>query len=187
MITFDKNLAELNVIIGAGNQSYDGWVATHQEQLNLKNENDWLDSFKIRKADKFLCEHVWEHLTLEEGEQAAKYVYNALKAGGFARIAVPDANFPDQSYQQLVQVGGPGPSDHPASDHKIVYDFKTLTEVFESAGFKIDILEYCDTHGRFHYHQWDLSTGPIYRSLMSDHRNKVGEIKFTSLIIDAWK
>lgn len=187
MINFDNNLTELNIILGAGDQVYDGWIATHKEQLDLLNEMDWIKSFENRKADRFLCEHVWEHLSLEEGKRAAKYVFNALKLGGFARIAVPDANFPNEEYQKLVQVGGPGPSDHPAADHKIVYDYKTLMDVFSSAGFKVDLLEYCDNQGRFHYHQWELEAGPIYRSLMSDHRNKNGKIMFTSLIIDAWK
>lgn len=85
----------------------------------------------------------------------------------------------------MVQIGGPGPADHPAADHKTVYDHERLSEVLEAAGFEIDLLEYCDRAGRFHYHGWDPASGPIYRSLMLDHRNRDGRLGFVSLIVDA--
>ena len=87
----------------------------------------------------------------------------------------------------MVQVGGPGPHDHPAADHKIVYEYRRFTDVFTRAGFAVDLLEYCDEHGRFHYHQWSPAQGPIYRSLLSDHRNRNRKLGFVSLIIDAHK
>ena len=124
----------MRIIIGAGEQSYPGWQATHKEDLDLTNESHWVERFSIQKADAFLCEHVWEHLTLEEGRAAARYVHRSLREGGFIRVAVPDRFFPDEEYQNTVQVGGPGPSDHPAADHKIVYDYKLLRQVFEDAG-----------------------------------------------------
>ena len=55
------------------------------------------------------------------------------------------------------------------------------------AGFEVDLLEYCDEEGRFHYNQWDAMGGPIYRSLLMDHRNRDGRIGFVSLIVDARK
>ena len=178
----------LKVIIGAGEQSHEGWIATHQEQLDLLRREDWEQSFGQRRVDAFLCEHVWEHLTEEEGRRAAALCYEFLQPGGTLRCAVPDANFPDQEYQRTVQVGGPGPQDHPAVGHKIVYEHRLFTEVFASAGFEVDVLEYCDEQGRFHYNQWSPEDGPIYRSLRSDHRNQNGgRLGFVSLIIDARK
>jgi predicted SAM-dependent methyltransferase len=134
-----------------------------------------------------LCEHVFEHLTEAEGRAAARLCFDFLKPGGLLRVAVPDAYYPDPEYQRVVQIGGPGPADHPAADHKIVYDHARLTDVLASAGFEVDLLEYCDQAGRFHYHQWDLASGPIYRSLMMDHRNRSGRLGFASLIADARK
>lgn len=177
----------LKIIIGAGTQTWEGWIPTHQEQLDLLKRVDWEASFAQRKPDALLCEHVWEHMTEEEGRKAAKICFDFLEPGGFLRVAVPDANFPDEQYQKNAQIGGPGPKDHSAADHKIVYDYKLFVNVFESAGFEVDLLEYCDENGRFHYHQWDLATGPIYRSLMSDHRNKDGKIGFVSIVLDARK
>lgn len=177
----------LKIIIGAGTQSYPGWIATHQEQLDLLRREDWAASFGQRQIDALLSEHVWEHLTEAEGRQAAAICFEFLKPGGTLRCAVPDANFPDAEYQRMAQVGGPGPLDHPAADHKIVYDYVLLADVFRSAGFAVELLEYCDENGRFHYHQWSAADGPIYRSLLSDHRNKDGQIGFVSLIVDARK
>lgn len=86
-----------------------------------------------------------------------------------------------------MQVGGPGPKDHPAADHKIVYDHRAFVALFDGAGFEVDLLEYCDDSGRFHYNGWDVESGPIYRSLLLDRRNREGRLGFVSLILDARK
>ena len=177
----------LRVIIGAGEQRWDGWTPTHRDQIDLINSRTWAAWFGARRADALLCEHVFEHLTEDEGRLAAKTCFDYLKPGGSLRVAVPDANFPDADYQNQVKAGGPGPADHPAADHKLVYDYRRLSRVLESAGFAVDLLEYCDEAGRFHYNQWDPATGPIYRSLMLDHRNRGGRLGFVSLIVDAKK
>jgi predicted SAM-dependent methyltransferase len=179
--------AALKVIIGAGEQSWDGWIATHREQLDLCEPASWRAWFGERRADALLCEHVFEHLTEAEGRAAAATCFAFLKPGGFLRVAVPDANFPDPDYQRMVQAGGPGPADHPAADHKLVYDLGRLTAVLASAGFVVEPLEYCDAAGRFHHRPWDLASGPIYRSLRLDHRNRDGKLGFVSLIVDAVK
>ncbi len=177
----------MRVIIGAGTQRYPGWIATQKEELDLLEPRSFHHFFGSQRADAFLCEHVWEHLTEDEGRRAAALCFEFLKPGGHLRCAVPDANFPDPAYQNMVQVGGPGPKDHPAADHKLVYDYRLLSDVFSRAGFEVEVLESCDETGRFHLHQWSPEDGPIYRSLLSDHRNKAGKIGFVSLIVDAHK
>ena len=179
--------APLHVIIGAGEQRWDGWIATHREELDLCDRATWLAWFGARRADALLCEHVFEHLTEAEARSAAAICFEFLKPGGFLRVAVPDANYPDAEYQNIVKIGGPGPRDHAAADHKIVYDYRLFADVLAGAGFAVDLLEYCNEAGRFTYHQWDVSTGPIYRSLMLDHRNRNGRLGFVSLIADARK
>jgi len=182
-----KEDTPLKIIVGAGSQSWENWIPTQGEDLNLLKEADWEQSFRKRKIDALLCEHVWEHLTIEEALEAAKRCFRYLKPGGFLRCAVPDGFFPDLDYQKVNRIGGPGPSDHPAADHKFVYTYRTFVPIFEAAGFIVDLLEYCDESGRFHYHQWDHTTGPIYRSLLLDHRNREGELGFVSLVLDAQK
>ncbi len=177
----------MRVILGAGKTKYNGWIATQESELNLLSYEDWKELFEIESVDAFLAEHVWEHLTCEEGIIAAKNCFNYLKFGGYIRCAVPDKNFRNQWYQNMVQVGGPGPIDHPAATHKIVYDYKTLIKVFESAGFEVSLLEYCDENGDFHYTYWNDADGKIGRSYRFDTRNSIKKLGMVSLIIDAKK
>lgn len=177
----------LRVIIGAGAQRWPGWVATSREELDLLRPEGWVAVFGARRADAFLCEHVWEHLTEAEGRAAAALCHAYLKPGGRLRCAVPDANFPDADYQRTVRVGGPGPADHPAADHKVVYDYRRFADVFAGAGFAVRLLEYCDEAGRFHAAAWDPADGPIYRSARADHRNRDGTLRSVSLIVDTVK
>lgn len=95
--------------------------------------------------------------------------------------------FRNEWYQNIVKIGGPGPKDHPAASHKIVHNYRTLSSMFEAAGFKVHLLEYCDENGQFHHKEWDPEGGFIYRSYRFDHRNKNEELGFVSLIVDAVK
>lgn len=174
----------LKIVIGAGEQKYDGWISTQKDDLDLTNEEHWIQSFSVLKADRFLCEHVFEHLTLMEGQEAAKWLFNSLRPGGKLRVSVPDLNFPSKEYQVSVQVGGPGPLNHPAADHKIVYDYRLFTSLFKNAGFDVNLLEFCDEKGRFHFNYWHPSDGFLYRTLRFDHRNRDGELGFVSIALD---
>ena len=100
----------MKVIIGAGEQRWDGWIATHREDLDLCDAESWRRWFGARWASALLCEHVFEHLTETEGRAAAAICFAYLEPGGFLRVAVPDAFFPDADYQAMVKPGGPGPT-----------------------------------------------------------------------------
>lgn len=176
------------VVVGAeGYNNNLGWLHTNEEELNLLRREAWLDKFQPNSLSVILAEHVWEHLSYEEGIEAAKICYEFLTGDGYIRCAVPDAFFPDEEYQQGVQVGGPGPLDHPAASHKIVHNYKTITSMFEAAGFQVRLLEYCDENGEFHYNDWNEKKGFIYRSKRFDHRNQDSKLGFVSLIVDAVK
>lgn len=177
----------LRIIVGAGKVKYDGWVSTQESELNLLSIEQWENITKNDDIEAILAEHVWEHLTYEEGLKAAENCYKFLKPGGYIRCAVPDKNFKNQWYQNMIKVGGPGHEEHPASEHKIVYDYKTLVNVFESAGFEVKLLEYCDEQGYFHYRKWDESKGKICRSYRFDTRNSKNNLGMVSIIIDAIK
>ncbi len=177
----------MKVIIGAGKTAYSGWVTTQEDELNLLNASDFERFFSGELADAMLAEHVWEHLTPEEGLIAAKNCFAFLKPGGYIRCAVPDAFFRNERYQSLARVGGPGPKDHPAHTHKTLYSYKTFREAFERAGFVVELLEYCDEDGRFHYQYWNDADGHIGRSYRFDTRNSGDTIGSVSIIIDAKK
>lgn len=179
---------DLKIVIGSGEYNNNpGWLQTQESELNLLKRDDWKEKFFHNTLEAILAEHVWEHLSYEEGKEAAKICFDFLKPGGYIRCAVPDGFFPDQNYQQEIQVGGPGPNDHPAATHKIVHNYKTLIAMFEEAGFDVSLLEYCDENGNFNSHEWDEKQGFIYRSKRFDHRNKTGNLGFVSLIVDAFK
>lgn len=177
----------MKIIIGAGQTRYDGWVATQESDLNLLSISDWNKLFLIDSVDAMLAEHVWEHMTYEDGILAAKNCFRYLKPGGYIRCAVPDKNFQDEWYQDMVKVGGPGPIDHPAVTHKILYDYETLISVFEKAGFEVSLLEYCDKNGDFHFVYWNEYDGKIGRSFRYDTRNSIEKLGMVSIIIDAKK
>jgi predicted SAM-dependent methyltransferase len=177
----------MKVIIGAGKTKIDGWISTQENELDLLDEEKWKIRFTENSISHLLAEHVWEHLTIEEGIQAAKICFRYLKYGGLLRIAVPDGYFKNDWYQNLIQVNGPGPKDHPAASHKVVYNYETAIEVFEKAGFVVELLEYCDSKGVFHYRYWNENDGIIGRSYRFDTRNKVDNIKMVSIVLDAKK
>jgi predicted SAM-dependent methyltransferase len=179
---------ELRVVLGAGaSNNNPGWIHTQEDELSLLKKEDWDCRFSHDSIDAILAEHVWEHLTYDEGVQAARICYEYLKPEGYIRCAVPDAFFPNEEYQNIVKIGGPGPQDHPAASHKIVHNYLTLRSMFESAGFSVKLLEYCDEKGEFQYNYWDEAKGFIYRSMRFDHRNQNGQLGFVSLIVDAIK
>lgn len=177
----------MKVIIGAGKTSFEGWVSTQENQLDLLNEADFQRMFAQEKPTAMLAEHVWEHMTFEEGCLAAVNCYNWLKDGGYLRIAVPDANFRNEWYQNMVKVGGNGDPSHPAFTHRIVYDYRTIAEVFCRAGFEVELLEWCDENGVFHYKYWNENDGYIGRSLRFDTRNTPEKLGMVSIILDAKK
>jgi len=74
-------------------------------------------------------------------------------------VAVPDGNFRNASYQNIIQVGGPGLKDHPAATHKIGYTYETLSEGFTQAGFAVELLQCCDAEGNFPFRYWNAIIG----------------------------
>ncbi|PEE15432.1 SAM-dependent methyltransferase [Bacillus cereus] len=179
---------EIKVVVGAGVfNNNPGWVQTQEDELNLLDNTTWEERFEYNSISAILAEHVWEHLTFEEGVKAAEICYKFLKPAGHIRCGVPDAFFRDEAYQNIVQIGGPGPKDHPAANHKIVHNYKTLTKMFEIAGFEVVLLEYCDENGQFYYNEWDANDGVIFRSKKYDSRNRGDKLGFPSLIVDAIK
>ena len=178
---------KLKLIIGAGKSKIDGQISTNENELNLIDEETWRNKFQKETITHILAEHVWEHLTYNEGLIAANICFKYLKEGGLLRIAVPDGNYQNEWYQNMIKVGGPGPKDHPAASHRVVYDHNKLKMILENAGFYCEELEYCDEKGNFHYRFWNENDGKIGRSYRFDTRNSENEIRMVSIIIDAKK
>jgi predicted SAM-dependent methyltransferase len=174
----------LRIVVGASSFYQRGWVPTEMATLNLLNLQDWRRYFAPSSIDAILGEHVWEHLTREDGALAAKHCYAYLKPGGYLRVAVPDGLHPDPAYIEKVRPGGTGMG---ADDHKVLYTYQTFREIFAAAGFTVELLEYFDEAGEFHCTEWRPEDGKIRRSKRFDRRNEDGTLSYTSLILDAKK
>jgi predicted SAM-dependent methyltransferase len=174
------------IVIGTGNKDEPGWIPTQMEFLNLLKPADWERFFQPASIEAMLAEHVWEHLTPEEGSTAARTCFTYLKPGGYLRVAVPDGLHPDPAYHEWVRVGGASPGQI-ANDHKVLYTYGALKELFERSGFRVVLYEYFDEAGTFHYREWDENAGKIWRSKRFDPRNAGGKLAFTSIVLDAVK
>lgn len=175
----------VRIVVGAATLYQPGWMPTEEYSLNVLAKDDWEHVFGgTAGIDVILAEHVWEHLTEQEGTLGLRNCLEYLRPGGYLRIAVPDGFHPDESYIDYVKPGGHGAG---ADDHKILYSFETLGAAMERAGFTCRMLEYWDGSGEFHFEDWTEESGLIRRSKRFDPRNAAGELKFTSLIIDGVK
>ena len=174
----------INLIIGSGNIYFPDWLSTDKSVLDITNSDEWAFYFKKDSIDKILAEHVFEHLSEVDRTNALKNIFIFLKPAGFLRIAVPDGYFPDQDYINQVKPGGYGSG---ADYHKFLYTCDVLGRIVADFGFKVSFLEYFDVEGKFHYKEWDQKQGMIIRSVRFDERNQSGEIRYTSLILDAYK
>jgi predicted SAM-dependent methyltransferase len=102
------------------------------------------------------------------------------------RVAVLDGLHPDPTYIAMVKAGGandngtPKPSmglDGNGAHHKALYTYRSLRQLFESAGFMVQLYEYFVENAEFHYREWDREAGRIWRSKRFDPRNKQGKLK----------
>jgi len=174
------------IVIGSASKYDVDWIPTERQYLDLLKLDDWSRYFTPGSIDAMLAEHVWEHLTTDDGLTAAKTCFTYLRSGGYLRVAVPDGFHPDPNYLEWVRVGGASPMQI-TNDHRVLYTYRTLTDLFERASFKVKLYEYFDEGGQFHQEAWDPAAGTIRRSMRFDRRNKGGTLRYTSIILDALK
>jgi predicted SAM-dependent methyltransferase len=179
-----RQASPLRIVVGAGGLYDPGWIPTDVDVLDILEERHWRRLFRENSIDAILAEHVWEHLTAEEGLTAARNCHRFLRPGGYLRAAVPDGFHPDPQYIEWVRPGGSGAGAH---DHKLLYTHKSFGLVFESAGFQVELLEHFDSTGQFHATDWDPAAGKIDRSRRFDERNRDRQLAYTSVILDARK
>ena len=173
----------LKVIIGAGRTRYDGWIATDMPAFDVLTAADWARLFPPGAIDRMLAEHVFEHVSLADFARFLQIARRYLAPAARVRIAVPDGCHPDSDYIESVRPGGTGIG---ADDHKTLYTFASMGEALAANGYRFELLEYFDAAGRFQRRDWRAEDGYIGRSALNDRRNRNGELKFTSLIVDCW-
>lgn len=172
------------IVIGASGHFQPGWIPTDIHLLNLLAPKLWTEYLAEQSVDAFLAEHVWEHMSESDGIIAARTCHRFLRPGGYLRVAVPDGFHPDPAYIDWVKPGGVGPG---CDDHHVLYNHRTFTAIFETAGFDVKLLEYFDERSQFHFIDWNPDDGRIERSSRFDERNIGGKLNYTSLMLDAVK
>ena len=178
-----KNTGDLKIIIGSANTKYADWLATNIESLNILKESSFESLLGEKKVDRFLAEHVFEHIDYEDAIVGLKNCNRFMNKGGTIRIAVPDGFHPNPDYIEMVKPGGYGWG---SDDHKLLYTYQSLSRVLESAGFEVRLLEYYDEQGEFHYNDWKSEDGHVMRSMRYDKRFHE-PLGYSSLIIDGIK
>ena len=174
----------IKIMIGAADKVQPGWFSAVYPQFDLLDRSTIRKFSRGRPVAAYMAEHVLEHLIIKEGLLALKNIYDSLSEGGRVRIAVPDGLHPDKDYIEEVKVGGTGPG---ADDHKVLYTYKSLSELLEGAGFSVGLLEYWDENGEFHCKDYNIHDGLIWRSLKYNPLNQDGLPNYTSLIVDGFK
>ena len=174
---------QIFIVVGSGPTKYKNWLSTNLPWFNLLELKSVKKCFQSRNVEKILAEHVFEHLTLEQGKRAIKNLKEILKPNGKIRIAVPDGFNPDKKFIDWVKPNGLGTG---AYDHKVLYNYKLIHEIFDE-DFEIKYLEYFNENGKFIYTRWinNFDNGYIMRSRYEDKRNTKEKIKYNSIIIDA--
>ena len=176
--------SEILLNVGAGKSKFKRWFATDIDTLDVTEEKDFLKYFSEKKIHKILAEHVLEHLSNDDLVKMLKNFSKYTTDEVNIRIAVPDGFHPDKNYIERVKPGGIGDGAH---DHRNLFDYKSLTKLFEKYGFKSKPVEYWDDKEEFHTNYSNDNNGFIERSFLNDSRNKDGKPHYTSLIIDFTK
>ena len=180
----------VNLILGAALTKQKGWFSTNEEWLDISKEKDWERLFHSKKRIKrIIAEHVLEHLTAEEMQNALRLIYKNMKLGGSLRIAVPDGNNPNNEYRKYCGINGIGAD---ASDHKQFITFELLSKEASKAGFKVELIEGYLNDKQLISKEIDYELGYIMRS----RRNKDNFLSRegwnfpdanSSLIVDCFK
>ena len=154
-----QSTSEPKLQIGFGGNPIQGWFNTGISFVECWHGN-YLDAgkpflFPDSSLNYIFSEHLFEHLTYQQGLNMLKESYRILKPGGVIRIATPDLRFLLGLYQEpekplhkdymkySVKDLGMPPTPvyvisrfHTSWGHQVIYDKETLAGLLEQVGFK---------------------------------------------------
>jgi predicted SAM-dependent methyltransferase len=160
--------------LGAATVPQHGWNALNPlEFLSVDGQSLTNEYTPCGKAIAVVTEHWIDKLSLDERTLTFKKLHEILAPGGRVRIAVRDANFPNEDYQRM-------DPHHPAMS------LQDLVAELRTVGFTTRPLEWFDPDGQFHARPWQTVDGFIQRSKEFDTRNR-DALNYTSLILDGVK
>lgn len=134
----------LRLHLGCYNKKIHGFVNIDvRPEVNADITDDCIKLTKIRNnsVDLIYTSHMLEHTTRNDSIKALERYYEVLKSGGEIYISVPDLEMVFRHYilhqdLRLLQNFLYGSQKHIADLHYNGWDFKTLREDLELAGFK---------------------------------------------------
>ncbi|GIW22085.1 MAG: hypothetical protein KatS3mg068_1092 [Candidatus Sericytochromatia bacterium] len=129
--------------LGCGKRYIPGFVhidIINYDHIDHVSSIDNLSFIADNSVDLIYNCHVLEHFKRQDVSKVLKEWYRVLKKGGILRTAVPDFEKIVEvynKYKDLKMVIGPlfGRMDYLYNIHYNVFDFKTLKEELENAGF----------------------------------------------------
>ena len=182
--------APLNIILGATAagmeqrrfpREYEGWLPSGAFNLDVRDAREFAWLFPEGGADAFLAEHVWEHLTISEGLQAAANCFWALKGGGRLRIAVPDW------WNATINGTARALGKDAEEGHRVQYNLRLLTRVLRAVGFDtVTPIHHVDEAGVFRERPWRAEEGMVMRTPNYTWQFP-GSTGSVSLLVDAVK
>jgi predicted SAM-dependent methyltransferase len=176
----------IKLIVGAGGVVEPGWRSLEQEELDVTRPQQWFHHFVPSTVDAVFAEHVWEHLEPAEAELATHNAFFFLKPGGLLRLAVPDGLHPSPDYINWVRPGGVW---NPR-DHKILFDYRSLSALLSAAGFEVRVREFWGETGAFYSELYNQTEGIVRRCAWGSESAAISlavGARYTSLVIDAIK
>ena len=75
-----KKNNELKIIIGASGTNQNDWISTERETFDMLKPEKWLSVIEKHSIKYILAEHVFEHLTIEEGNYVIIYSFIGYKS-----------------------------------------------------------------------------------------------------------
>lgn len=178
-----KNKLTIKIVLGASHilAEEEGWINTDLPHFDITKEGDWLKIMGANKADNFLAEHVFEHLTLQQNKIVIGLIYKYLKPKGTLRFAVPDGYHSDENYINYVKPNGIGPG---CDDHKLLWTIDLIMETFGNSNFEIIPREYYNKEGILFSSQLSLNSGFIHRTVTNPNKQNWELNNYSSLIVD---
>lgn len=140
----DTEIVKINV--GGGYKTPKGFINLDKYSKTAQLKADILndDVFLNETVDEFLCEHVLEHFSSNDGAKVIEKLYNALKSGGKLEISVPDMgmlqNVFDEDYRLKVMYGWRNRGE--GMFHLFGYTTNSLKQLLLNVGFEIQSIEY---------------------------------------------
>ncbi len=154
--------------IGCGPINLEGWVnidARNATHVHINTDVIDLKDFADNSVGEIYLCHVLEHFSFEEVKTVLDVFYKKIKPGGLLRLSVPDFSLMAESYLtkkvplKSLKYALMGGQDYEYNFHKSIYDFETLVQVLNDAGFN-NAKEY-ETIKDFGLDLGDWSTGEI--------------------------